>query len=361
MHNKLNTTYETITIRGKTMTEAYDKVHRQIGSDAKVLDCRMATEKTPSGLGQRSIVEVLVVDPKSNHIHTSSRKSATTAVVESEVMKIEKLIESVERKYEEKNTLSFYLNSYPLSNELRKAGVSTVTILDIARKFIASSKGQSKSDAVRDLSARIKTSGGSWNMFTGYHMFKGKPGSGKTELVIGSATKLKNAGKKVLVVVLNPSHEGKVIQLQESAKLTGFDAAIMRDSKHLNGCHEYFSNYDAVLIDTDKLEDASEITHHSAIHKHFVISADVDPKISSQLLEYAENQEFDWLAISRGDLAENRTQPLELAIKSNIPISMISQDINDEIVTEIPDIKTFTSAIEVAHEEASQITAEQNA
>ncbi|MCP4145471.1 MAG: hypothetical protein GY752_09340 [bacterium] len=361
MHNKPNNAYETITFRGKSMTDVYDKIHRQVGSDAQLLDCRMASEKTPSGLGQRSIVEVLVVDPKSKNNHDISRKPATSAIVESEVLKIEKLIESVEKQYEEKNTLSFYLNSYPLSNELRKAGVSTITTLDIARKFIGSSKGLSKSEAVRDLSSRIKTSGSSWDLFIGYHMFKGKPGSGKTELLIGAATKLKNAGKKVLVVSLNPAHEGKVIQLQESAKLTGFDAAIMRDSKHLSGCHEYFSNYDAVLIDTDNLDDASEITHHSAIHKHFVISADVDTKIINQLLEYADNQEFDWLAIGRGDLAANRGQLFELAIKSNIPVSMMSQNENDEIVTEIPGIETFTSAIEVTLEEEFQATAEQKA
>lgn len=361
MHSKLNTAYETITIRGKTMSDAYAKVHRQVGSDAKVIECRMATEKTPSGLGQRSIVEVIVVDPKSKYTHESSRDSVTTAVLESEVLKIEKLIESVESQYEEKNTLSFYLNSYPLTNELRKAGVSTITTLDVARKFVGASSGLSKSEAIRDLSSRIRTSGSSWDMFTGYHMFKGKPGSGKTGLVIGAATKLKNAGKKVLVVALNPAHEGKVIQLQESAKLTGFDAAIMRDSKHLNGCQEYFSNYDAVLIDTDKLDDASEITHHSAIHKHIVISADVDAKIINQLLEYADNQEFDWLAIGRGDLAADRGQLLELAIKSNIPVSMISQNENNEIVTEIPVIDTFTSAIDVKTEEVTQITAEQNA
>ena len=37
MHSKLNTAYETITIRGKTMSDAYAKVHRQVGSDAKVI------------------------------------------------------------------------------------------------------------------------------------------------------------------------------------------------------------------------------------------------------------------------------------------------------------------------------------
>ncbi len=361
MRSKHNTAYETISIRGKTMSDAYEKVHRQIGADAQILDCRMTTEKTASGLGQRSIVEVLVVDPKSKNTNVNSVSSATAAIVETEVLKIEKLIESVEKQYEEKNTLSFYLNSYPLSDELRKAGVSSITTLDIARKFIGTSGSLTKTEALRDLSSRIKTSGSNWELFTGYHMFQGNPGSGKTELVIGSANKLKNAGKKVLVVALNPAHEGKVVQLQESAKQSGFDAAIMRDSKHLNSCHDYFSNYDAVLIDTDKLEDDGGVTHHTAIHKHFVISADVNANIVNKLLAYADNQEFDWLAIGRGDLAANKGQLLELAIKSNLPISMISQNEDENIVTEIPDIETFTGAIEVSGEKISQTTAEQNA
>jgi len=361
MHNKHNTAYETITIRGKTMSEAYDRVHRQVGADAQILECRMGAEKTSSGLGQRSIVEVLVVDPKSKNTKAKSQSSVTAAIVETEVLKIEKLVESVEKQYEEKNTLSFYLNSYPLSDELRNAGVSSITTLDIARKFIGTSHSLTKTEALRDLSSRIKTSGSSWELFTGYHMFQGNPGSGKTGLVIGSAIKLKNAGKKVLVVALNPAHEGKVVQLQESAKQSGFDAAIMRDSKHLNGCHEYFSNYDAVLIDTDKLEDDSGITHHSAIHKHFVISAHVNANIVNKLLAYADDQEFDWLAIGRADLAANNGQLLELAIKSSIPISMISQNEDENIMTEIPDIETFTSSIEVSGEKISQATAEQNA
>jgi hypothetical protein len=87
----------------------------------------------------------------------------------------------------------------------------------------------------------------------------------------------------------------------------------------------------------------------------------VNANIVNKLLAYADNQEFDWLAIGRGDLAANKGQLLELAIKSNIPVSMISHNGDENIVTEIPDIETFISAIEVSGEKISQTTAEQNA
>ena len=76
MNKKHNINYETIIIKGNSLSDAYENVRKEIGSNAMIQECRNAVEKSTSGLGQKSIFEIVVVKPGSlikKQMKTSNR------------------------------------------------------------------------------------------------------------------------------------------------------------------------------------------------------------------------------------------------------------------------------------------------
>lgn len=327
-------------VTGHTLREALENVRREYGERACVVDTRSVTRRDAAGLGSVQLIEVTVTRPAEEPAQPAPPAPRPRAgseyaqAIAAEVDRIEDLVETLRvDRNRRPATDKAAVADYPLGRPLLTAGASVPAVRHLQRLYRAETGGEgTPSDAKSHLEGLIRTSGGGWEDLSGCHLFLGGPGAGKTELVLSTAARLKERGRRVLVLSFAPRHGGEIRRLQEEASARGYDAAILRDVFQLAGGLAYFEQYDVVLIDTPALDGdalADETTQrlladHEDVHRHLLLPLDADLAERERTWSAARAWNCDWLALTRLDLTARAGKLIDILLASPFPLSLVS-------------------------------------
>ncbi len=318
-----------IRVRGDSLSEALRNVRREHGAEARIVGSRTVYRSEGEGLGRRREIEVLVAagDGSAEAVPAAGE---VTAALAAEVARLEAMARDLERRHDESEATEAdpIVAAYPLAGPLRATGAGEQTVARLARLYAAESAGREPTHHLRSL---LRASGGSWEDIAGSHLFLGQTGVGKTELVLGAAARLRDAGRRVLVLLLMPRHDGDVRRLQHEAATHGYDAAVIRESGQLERSRAYFDGYDAVLIDTPALDATpmrddpelrAQLAGLEAMHRHLVVAMDVEEPVLAAAATARRDWECDWVALTRLDRTRRPGRLADLLAAVAVPVSL---------------------------------------
>ncbi len=327
-----------VRVTAPTLAEALRQARAVHGDDACIVESRAVLVKQEDGLGQRRLVEVVVAPPGTRaglaprpRKRTAPAGGDVATALAGEVDRIERLVASLTGGSRPAGGPA----DYPLAAVLTRAGASRATVERLAASFrgLPSADKGDMGAAVAHLRRQLRTSASDWSAFGGCHLFLGGAGAGKTDLVLGTAARLRAAKIKTLVLSLLPRHGGEIRRLQLEASRHGYDAAVMHRPEQLVTNAERLGGYAAVLIDTPSLfarslreagDLQSFICGHGAFHRHLVVPADADLLEQGDLWEAARLWNCDWTAVSRLDRCMRPGKLLDLTARVPYPFSLVA-------------------------------------
>jgi hypothetical protein len=323
-------------VTGQTLQEALDNVRQQFGERACIVETRTASRRDDDGLGHTRLIEVSVVLPAvktpAEPIAPERDRAEISDAIIAEIERIEHLVENLKPTDDDiPATDGVGFADYALGKALLTAGTSLPAVRHLRRLNVAESGRTDMASARDHLMGLMRTSGGQWETLAGCHLFLGRPGAGKTDLILATAARLKTLDKRVLVLAYAPRHHGEVIRLQEEASARGYDAAILRDAAQLAGGLEYFAQYDAVLIDTPSLGSpalADEELHdllagQENIHRHMLMPMDAGLTERELIWGAARDWNCDWFAVTRLDLTKQSGKLVDVLLAAPQPVSLV--------------------------------------
>lgn len=332
------------TVSAPTLAEALQRARLLHGEDAGIVESRTVTARHPDGLGQQTLVEVVVAPAGVARALAPRRPAAPAArgapggrdlaaALTGEVERIEQLVAAITAgRGAARDGL---VEDYPLAAPLQRAGASRAAVLRLAAQFRAlpaADRGDGAA-ALAHLRGLLRASPTEWRGFGGCHAFLGAAGAGKTDLVLGTAARVRAAGQSVLVLSLLPRHGGEIRRLQLEASEHGYDAAVMHRPEQLIENVEHLAGYGAVLLDTPSLfarslaesgELQSFVAGQASFHRHLVLPLDGDPGEQGELWEAARLWNCDWTALTRVDLCRRPGKLLDLLGRVSSPFSLIA-------------------------------------
>ncbi len=319
-----------VTVRGRTAQEALSNVKRRYGPQAQILESREMSERSRDDLGERRYVEVDVV---LNGMGDASGPGGVAGALAAEVARIESLVREIEKGGSASGADdgdATLMAAYPLSGHLLRAGATRPAVRQLARMWQADGDG---GEPLEHLAGVFRASGGDWESFGGRHLLLGRPGAGKTSLILGAAARLRSLDRKVLVLSLGRERKGDMRWLQEEAREHGYDAAVLRKGAQLEKATSHFGGYDAVLMDAPALDDPfladTTVRHLLAddehTHRHMVVPVDADPSALNGLWTECRQWNCDWIALSRGDLAAHSGRLADLLLAAPCAVSLSSR------------------------------------
>ncbi len=320
----------TVTIRGRTLNEALANVKKRYGPNAQIVESREVKERSIEGLGETRLVEI-VVALNSGFAADDSGPAGMPEALAVEVARIESLVQDITRgRRRDVDADAELLDSFPLTRELLLSGVSRPAVRQIARTWRAEGGA---AEPRQHLASLLPTSGGTWETIGGRHLVLGRPGSGKTTLVLGTAATLRSRGQRVLILALGPRHKGDVRQLQEESRLHGYDAAILRRGDQIVRAAEHFKSYDAVIIDTPALGTAFMsdpavqviLAGDENMHRHLAVPLDSDQSVIGQGWLQAKEWNCDWIAPTRLDLIAHKGKLIDVLMAAPCPVSLLGR------------------------------------
>ncbi len=329
-------------VAAPTLEGALRRARALYGDDACILDTRRVALRESDGLGQSHAFEVLVGPPGTARALSARPRSRPparaeadlTASLAGEVDRIERLVETIAGGRRPQEAAGG--QPYPLAEALRRAGASREAVQRLAslyRDHPAAARGDPEA-ARTHLRAQLRTSKGAWETFGGGHLFLGGAGAGKSDLVLGTAARLRRASRRVLVLSLLPRHGGEIRRLQLEAARHGYDAAVMHDPGQLARHAGRFADYDAVLVDTPALEAPalaaagdlqSHVAQNATLHRHLVVPLDADLLEQAALWEAARRWNCDWTALTRLDRTRRPGKLLDLLARVSFPVSLCAR------------------------------------
>jgi hypothetical protein len=332
-----------VVVRAPTLKEALQEARVRYGEDVRIVNSRNRIVRQEDGLGQEKAVEVVVQPPGESPVleavspnvggEVPTRSPKLAAVIDQEVTRIERLVRKLAQRRQRRLPLVQELADYPLAATLLKAGTSEETVRQLGHLF-AAEQDRAEGDlqaALAHLRAHLRASNGRWEDFGGCHVFLGDSGAGKSDLVLGIAAGLQEAGRRTLVLNLLPKHGGEVRRLQLAAAQHSYDAAIIKRGEQLDQVIEHLAQYEAVLIDTPSLFSPSLaaagnlqrfIAQNETFHRHCVVPLDLDLHDGGQLWEAARIWNCDWAAVTKLDRSRNRGKLLDLQSRLQLPFSV---------------------------------------
>jgi len=318
----------TVAVRGRSLNEAMANVKRRYGSDAQIVESREARERDRDGLGETRLVEVVVA---LTGVGDAPASTGVPQALAEEVARIEALVREITAaRRPEGDPEAGLEDAFPLSRDLLLSGVTRPAVRQVARTWKAEGADV---DPLDHLAGLLQASGGDWDSFGGRHVVLGRPGSGKTTLVLGTAAALSARDRRVLVLALGPRHKGDIRQLQEESRLHGYDAAILRRGDQLTRASEHFDAYDVVLIDTPAVgtpfmadpATAGVLAGDENMHRHLAVPLDADASALADGWMTAKEWNCDWVAPTRFDLAANHGKLVDVLLAAPCPVSLLSK------------------------------------
>ncbi len=323
-------------VTGHTLKEALENVRHQFGEGACVVETRTVNKRDADGLGNSRLIEVSVALPATERpapkVAPAGDRAEISDAIIAEIDRIEQLVEKLKASDgDDTSSGGAGFADYAMGKALLTAGTSLPAVKHLRRLNVAESGHADMASARGHLMGLMRTSGGHWETLAGCHLFLGRPGAGKTDLILASAARLKNLNKRVLVLAYAPRHHGDVIRLQEEASTRGYDAAILKDAAQLAGGLEYFEQYDVVLIDTPSLGSpalADEELHEllagqENIHRHMLLPMDACLTERELIWDAARDWNCDWFAVSRLDLTNQPGKLVDVLLAAPQPVSLI--------------------------------------
>jgi len=325
-------------VTGHTLKEALDNVRTQFGERACVIETRAVSKRDVDGLGNTRLIEISVTLPATEGTAPTvapvgDRTEISDAII-AEIDRIENLVETLKAPDGDASSAEGSgIADYALGRALLIAGTSLPAVRHLRRLNVAESGRTDLVSAREHLMGLMRTSGGHWETLAGCHLFLGRPGAGKTDLILAMAARLKSRDKHVLVLAYAPRHHGEVVRLQEEASSRGYDAAILRDAAQLVGGLEYFEQYDAVLIDTPSLDSPAMadkelhdlLANQEDIHRHMLMPMDAGLTERELIWGAAREWNCDWFAVSRLDLTNQPGKLVDVLLAAPQPVSLIGR------------------------------------
>ncbi len=346
--------------RAATLKEAYRRVKHVLGDDAVILGSRKVTQRQALGLGQEQIVEVMagpagtrmdrprwsdVAEPRSTRQETVTPGGMPAQLVK-DVEHIESLVKAIEEDFQARQERAGLVQGNPLAETLIEAGVRPTTMEKLLTRF-TSETGKSARDRVAALgwlTDSLRASNCDWDGFYGCHAFLGRPGSGRTSLVLEAAGRLRKLGRRTLVLLVMPENKADVRRLQTAASEMGFDGAVIQQPNQLSRSDEHLGRYEAVLVDMPSLGHPAMapggvlhtwLASNPGFHRHLVLPLESDPMEMSGLADAIRDWHMDWLAPSRTDLSQLTGKYLEFQDALPLPYSLVSRRGPDGLNIEI--------------------------
>ena len=346
--------------RAPTLKEAYRRVKRELGDDAIILGSRKVTQRQSHGLGQEQMVEVMASPsglgsgrlswPENETARENTGPIPTSselcAELTRDVERLEELVKSIEAEFQERQDSSARLADNPLAESLMAAGVQSGTMEKLLTRF-SSETGKDAGDrvaALHWLTEGLRASNCQWDGFYGCHAFLGRPGCGRTSLVLQAAARLRNQGRRTLVLMVMPENKNDVRRLQTAASKLGFDGAIIESPNQLTRSEEHLNRYEAVLVDmpgfgTEGMGVGQTLhawlSRNSGFHRHLVVPLESDPREMAGWDALARDWQADWLAASRCDMSEMPGKLLEFQDRLPLPYSLIGRKDGGRVEVEI--------------------------
>ena len=336
-----------VVISAATLKGAYKLVKDEFGEDAIILGSRTVTKRQALGLGHEKVVEVMVQNPSglpggfgksaprlSSTFIKDSQPDSSSQKMMAEVERIEELVKAIAEDFEKFDPQASITQGNPLAESLVKGGTSTNTIEKLLTRF-TSETGQPSNDRVSALSwlgENLRASNCEWEGFYGCHAFMGPIGSGTTDLILATAAKLQELGRRTLVLNVLPEDRSSIKQLQVEASRCGFDAAVIQKISQLSSSEEHLKRYDVVLVDMPDLGHSSMATGgplhgwlagNNTFHRHILIPVNQDPRDMDTVTNAARSWNCDWLGLTRLELTGRPAKILDFADATPLPISLI--------------------------------------
>lgn len=328
-----------LTATGRTLREALANARRQFGDRACIVETRSVTRRVADGLGHERLIEVSVCPaPTTDPVPAPAPRAEwphveLSAAIVSEVERIEALVASLAQdRTVADDARATGFDDYPLGKRLLAAGASLPAARHLRRLYLAE-RGVDRAVTAEDhLRGLMRTSGGDWTSLAGCHLFLGAPGSGRTDLVLAAAARLKALGRRLLVLSFAPRHRGEVKRLQEEAAARGYDAAILKDAAQLTGGLDYFAQYDVVLIDTPALDGPvmsdpelhDLLSNQEDVHRHMMLPLDTDTMERERVWREARDWNCDWLALSRVDRTSCPGKLVDVLLAAPMALSLLA-------------------------------------
>ncbi len=342
------------------LKEAYRKVRRDFGKDAVILDTRTVKRRHELGLGYEKLIQVTVQEgdaPRmeglrrpTREVPGSGRGSGIMAPSPSgatpggdlpeaiirEIERIESLVRALDARLVEAESQSEAADGGPMGEILLAAGSRPRTVERLVQRFV-SETGEDAADrsAFLDwLQKHLRAGNCDWEGFYGCHAFLGLSGADRQDLVLQTAARFQELGRKTLVLFLFPENAGQVRQLQTEAARHGFDAAIVKKESLLEQTEKYLSQYDVVLMDLPDLDSGTMqpegrihgwLANNSGFHRHLVMGLDGDVDELDPLAEASRHWNCDWLAITRTHRSRRRGKLLDMLESLPLPVSLMTR------------------------------------
>ncbi len=353
-------------VTGPNLKEAYRKVRLMYGEDAAILGTRTVTMRSANGLGQEKMVEVTLgkaeaakpgLPPAARTPARDSRGAAEKKIsamgepalqqaISAELDRIDGLMAEISRDLQESRKPAVSDLESGLGGALAAAGTSGGTIARLAQRYAAES-GQEFQDGPRArqwLARQIPAADCGWDGFFGCHAFLGYARPQRLELVLSTCARFQEMGRKTLLLIMLPEHEGTIKRLQVEAARYGYDAAIIRNPDQLQRCREHFDQYDAVLLEMPDLDapvmSESPVVHdwlagNAGFHRHLVVPLDYDLADGNELTTQGRHWNCDWLAVSRPARFKRTGKLLDILEKMPLPVSLAAYRTDNRTEVEI--------------------------
>ncbi|MFH2050867.1 MAG: hypothetical protein ABIK96_00185 [bacterium] len=349
----------TVLVTAPNLKDAYRKVRRDFGKDAVILDTRTVKRRHELGLGYEKLIQVTVQDEGSPRTAGTDRQiralpgnarrplapsphsSASTpdgdlpeAIIR-ELERIESLVRALDARLVEAETRPLAEDAGPMGEILLAAGARPRTVELLVQRFV-SETGEDAADRsafLEWLQKHLRAGNCDWEGFYGCHAFLGLSGADRQDLVLQTAARFQELGRKTLVLFLFPDNAGQVRQLQTEAARHGFDAAIVKKESLLEQTEKYLSQYDVVLmdlpdLDTEPMQPEGRIhnwlANNSGFHRHLVMGLDGDVDEMDPLAEASRHWNCDWLAITRTHRSRRRGKLLDMLESLPLPVSLMT-------------------------------------
>ncbi len=346
-----------VVVSAATLKGAYKQVKEEFGDDAIILGSRTVTRRQALGLGHEKVVEVMVQNPAGmavSHNQHSARfqfqnaGGDTTAPLSKEMLaevdRIEELVKAIAEDFKKIDTRASITRGNPLAESLVNGGASPETVQKLLTRF-TSETGHSSNDRVAALSwlgENLRASNCEWEGFYGCHAFMGPVGAGTIDLILSTAAKLQELGRRTLVLNVLPEDRSRIKQLQVEASRCGFDAAVIQKTSQLARSEEHLKRYDVVLVDMPNLGHPTMATGgalhgwlagNTTFHRHILVPANQDPKDMEAVTTAARIWNCDWLGMTRLELTGRPAKILDFADANPLPISLIQNNGQVEIAS----------------------------
>ncbi|RME85208.1 MAG: hypothetical protein D6785_04695 [Planctomycetota bacterium] len=326
--------------KGETLEEVLEKVRKELGENALILDTRYVDKKGIFGFGGEKWVEVKAIGERRRR----PPQIPELAEVRSEVIRLREEIASIMRSDSKQIEID------PLHKELLKRGIShslaKKLMSELEENFPHLQDPVERALKIRDLlTQKIKVRKAASQVNSpALWSFIGPTGVGKTTTIAKLAARFKlEKNLSVALFTLDTYRVGAVDQLEVYSQITEIPLKVIRKPEDIYQGKEEFQDKDIILVDTagrsqkdkKKMEELDQYLRIlSPTETHLVISSTTNQKSLKNILDHFLTFPVDHIILSKLDESTSFGEILSEMIERDLSFSFLTcgQEVPDDIL-----------------------------